>query len=538
MSEVDGGGSPVVQPPGVHEPEPEPSDGDGDWVFTTVVDGGEGGPMDEFAEPEPLAELFAEPEPELQYDRQPDAEQPEQPEQVGALPEQVGALPEQEPEWLWQEPLSEAAEPAAEPTEPAEPSEPEPAQQQWYEPEAPAPAAPLPPEPELEPVGGATAAEVGHDVDRLTALERRLTALEALPGGLETLGRVTRQELERCAGVLFGHDRALKEARDRSDALAARLDATAAGEPLGRIEQRLAAMEAHVQPLEAVPTIVQALRRAVRSSDDVLAGEVTAREAQVAALAGELAAEAQARDEALRRQLAQDLDRMASIAATQVQTLADAAARMDAVEARLAPLDSAPSDIEAIGRVLRRELDAIVADNQARDQLLRRALQQEIDQLRAESAARAQLATELVARIEAAEALRETVRAELDEMQAGSKAHDQVMGEITRTFSALDSRLARLDPVPGELQSLRTALRQEGERSITQLRVVEERLSQLSWVPGEFQEARKRILTLTSGLQLEQDSLKSLEAALAATNERVRALGAELDDVAPPRPSL
>ncbi len=431
----------------------------------------------------------------------------------------------------------------------------------------------------------------------LASVEARLAALEGVPANLEGLSRATRQELERCAGVLFGHDRALNEARERLEALSARfgqIEATAApaeavppaarasDEALARVleqvdgfNQRLLAMEARVEPLEPVPTVVQALRRAVRDSDDLLTGEVSAREAQVAALAGEVEAQAQARDDAMRRLVAHDLDRVAGLAATQAETIEGLAARLAAAEARLAPLDSAPSDIEALSRILRRELDALTTDAQARDQMLRRALQNEIDQLHAASAGREQVAAEVATRLEVVEArlteateastsaigaagdrlaaiegrlaatdglgaqldaLREVVRTELEQLRADAKAHDQVMGEITRKFSALDGRMARVDPLPGELLSLRTALRQESERSVTQLRAVEERLAQLAWVPGEFAEARKRILALGSGLQAAQDSARSVEAAVAATNDRVKALAARVGGTQAPGP--
>lgn len=430
--------------------------------------------------------------------------------------------------------------------------------------------------------------------EQLAAVEGRLAGLEGVPANVDALGRATRQELERCAGVLFGHDRALTDARERLDTVIDRLDLLDARTSnvdaedvvarvmarLDEFDKRLAAMEGRVEPLEPIPTIVQALRRAVRASDDVLAGEVSARERQVAALAGEVAAEAQAREEGLRRGLAQDLDRVAVTAGAQAQAMEQLTARLAAAEARLAPLDSVPGDVDALSRILRRELDAVTSDNQARDQMLRRALQNEIDQMRAASEAREQAAAQLVARLESlegrlqeatdaqvavsgavaarldalegrataadglaadAQALKDMVRAELDRLQADVKAHDQVMGEITRQFAALDGRLGRFDPVPGELQSLKTALRQESERNLTQVRAVEERVGQLSWVPADFQEARKRILALTSGLQAGQDAIRALEAAVAASDERVKALGARLNVASlggtpPPRP--
>jgi chromosome segregation ATPase len=444
--------------------------------------------------------------------------------------------------------------------------------------------------------------------EQLAAMQDRLGSLETVPASLEGLSRATRQELERCANVLFGHDRALTEARDRLEALTSRLaelDGRPAAEPSPRpaallappaapapqtsqvddqalarildqldgLTRRLVAMEARVEPLEPVPTVVQALRRAVRDSDDLLAAEVAARESQVAALADDVGTQAQAREEGMRRLLTQDLDRMAALAKGQAEVLEAVNARIAAAEARLAPLDSAPSDIEALSRILRRELDALTTDAQARDQMLRRALQNEIDQLHAASASREQAAAELVTRLAAVEsrlgettdthagaiasatdrlgalesrvaladelgpqleALRELMRTELEQVRADAKAHDQVMGEITRKFSALDGRMARFDPVPGELQSLRTALRQEAERSVSQLRAVEERVAQLAWVPGEFQEARKRIIALASGVQLGQDSMRGLEASLASTNDRLLALGARLGAVPAP----
>jgi len=425
------------------------------------------------------------------------------------------------------------------------------------------------------------------------SLEQRLAALEAMPAAVETLGKAIRRELERCAGVLFGHDRAL-------GALASRLDVTekavaSTGDPaadvlaerariaeeavarvldqIDRMDQRIVAMETRVQPLEPLPTVVQALRRAVRASDDLIAGEMAAREQSLVALASQQAADAQSRDDALRRLVAQDLDRVSGVSSAQAKALADVAERLAAVESRLTPLDSAPEDIAALSRIMRRELDAIVTDNQARDQMLRRALQNEIDQLRATSEAREELAGTLVARLDAVEAraaeaaiaseaslggavvrldvletrvavvdsisaelesLGDMVRRELDQLRSGGQTHDQVAGELTRRMTALDSRLARLDPVPGEVQSLRTAMLQEAERTVTALRAAEERIGQLAWVPGEFQEARKRIMSLTSGVQAGQDRVRQLETALVALSERLEGLRTRLTSSAPP----
>ena len=440
----------------------------------------------------------------------------------------------------------------------------------------------------------------GATQKQLAVLEERLAALEGVPANVDTLGKAIRHELERCAGVLFGHDRAL-------GALAARLDAiegaprpteaeggaerqevapaeeaaaavpaagglTAIAEQVDRLARRVAAMEARVEPLEPVPTIVQALRRAVRASDDLINGETAAREQALIALAGDVATEAQARDDALRRLVAQDLDRVRGISTAQAKGLADLAERLAAAEGRLTPLDSVPEDIAALSRILRRELDAIVSDNQARDQMLRRALQNEIDQLRATSEAREALAGQLATRLEALEtraaevlqlheqalaaaggrletldarvavidrigteleALRDTVTRELEQLRAGGQAHDQVAGELTRRLSALDGRLARLDALPGELQSLRTAVLQEAERTVTSFRAADERIGQLSWVPGEFQEARKRIMALTSKQQADQDRLRQLEGALTSATERLEVLWARLGTPGP-----
>ena len=424
--------------------------------------------------------------------------------------------------------------------------------------------------------------------DRVEALEGRLAALEGVPGTIDVLGKAIRKELERCAGVLFGHDRAL-------GALAARLDAleapAAREEPLAdrsnlteetivrvldqfeRLEQRVNAAEARVEPLEPLPTLVQSLRRAVRASDELIAGERAAREQALEAMAAEVATDAESRDDALRRLVAQDLDRVSGIATSQAKGLADLAERLAAAENSLAPLASVPEDLGALSRVLRRELDAVVSDNQARDQMLRRALQNEIDQLQATSEAREALAKELSARLDALElrsneaaqghdraleaaggrlealearltavdrlsgeleAMRETVVKDLDQLRAGGQAHDQVTGELTRRVSAMDGRLARLDPVPGEVQSLRTAMLQDAERTVASLRAVEERLAQLAWVPGEFQEARKRIMALTTGLQAGQDKIRQLETALASAGERLDAVRARLSAMAPP----
>jgi DNA repair exonuclease SbcCD ATPase subunit len=436
--------------------------------------------------------------------------------------------------------------------------------------------------------------------DTLAALETRLTALEAVPGSVEALGKAIRHELERCAGVLFGHDRALGTLAARVDAMEAPAvplagaedepggEAGAALAPpvrpsdeayarvadqLDRLARRLAAVESRVEPLEPVPTVIQALRRAVRASDDLITGESAAREQSVEALKTTLATEAQARDDALRRLVAQDLDRVSGVSTAQAKGLADVAERLAAAEGRLAPLDTVPDDVAALGRILRRELDAVVSDNQARDQMLRRALQNEIDQLRATSEAREALAQGLavkvdaletrsaeaaqagdqglgaaVARLEALEgrlgdldrmsgelqAVRDALATELEQLRTGGQAHDQLAGELTRRLSSLDGRLARLDPVPGEVQSLRTAMLQDAERAVSGLRATEERIGQLSWVPAEFQEARNRIIALTSGLQSAQDRVRQLEGALAATNDRLDALLTRMSAVAPP----
>ena len=417
------------------------------------------------------------------------------------------------------------------------------------------------------------------------ALDERLAAL---PATVENLAKNIRHELERCAGVLFGHDRALGALAARLDTVEAAADASPApvidlSEPGPPIEERvlaqledmnrrLGAMEARVEPLEPLPTVVQALRRAVRASDDLIVGETGAREQALATLASQQAAEAQSRDDALRRLLAQDLDRVSGISQAQAKGLSDLAERVAAAENRLAPLDSVPEDVAAFGRILRRELDAIVSDNQARDQMLRRALQNEIDQLRATSEAREALAQALTGRLDALEertaegatateaalglatgrlgtlearieavdrisneleVLRDTAAKELDLLQASARAHDQLAGELTRRLSALDGRVARLDPVPGEVQSLRTAMLQEAERTVTSLRATDERIGQLAWVPGEFQEARKRIMTLTSGVQSSQDQLRQLEAAIVSINERLDGLRARLAAAAP-----
>jgi chromosome segregation ATPase len=305
----------------------------------------------------------------------------------------------------------------------------------------------------------------------------------------------------------------------------------------------------------------------VRAADDLIVGETGAREQALSALAAQQAAEAQSRDDALRRLLAQDLDRVTGVSQAQAKGLADLAERLAAAEARLAPLDSAPEDIAALSRIMRRELDAIVSDNQARDQMLRRALQNEIDQLRATSEAREALAQALTHRLEALEvrsaeaaqatgdalvsaagrldtlegkveavdrigtdleALRAAVAEEMLLLQAGGKTHDQLAGELTRRLAALEGRLARLDPVPGEVQSLRTAMLQEAERTMTALRTTDERIGQLAWVPGEFQEARKRIMALTSGVASSQDQLRQLEAVIVSVNERLDSLRARL----------
>lgn len=450
-------------------------------------------------------------------------------------------------------------------------------------PPPPAPDAAEAPAEEPEPAPAPPPAEPG------AGLEERLAGLEALPATVENLAKGIRHELQRCAGVLFGHDRALGALAARLDSVEAAAEAPPApvidlSEPGPPIEERvlaqledmnrrLGAMEARVEPLEPLPTVVAALRRAVRTSDDLIVGETGAREQALAALASQQAAEAQSRDDALRRLVAQDLDRVSGISQAQAKALSDLAERVGAAETRLAPLESTPEDIAALSRILRRELDAIVTDNQARDQMLRRALQNEIDQLRATSEAREALAQSLSGRLDALEertsesavtteaalasgvvrlgnlesrieavdrigseleVLRATVGEEMELIQTSARAHDQLAGELTRRLSALDGRLARLDPVPGEVQSLRTAMLQEAERTMSSLRATDERIGQLAWVPGEFQEARKRIMSLTSGVQAGQDQLRQLEATITSINERVEGLRARLAAAAPP----
>ncbi|HEV3498609.1 MAG TPA: hypothetical protein VHA34_19895, partial [Actinomycetes bacterium] len=444
----------------------------------------------------------------------------------------------------------------------------------WMVDEGPPPPPPSPPVPD----------------DRVAALEARLAALEGVPGTVDVLGKAVRHELERCAGVLFGHDRALGALAARLDALEAPPAVATTGErsnlteesvlrvldQFERLEQRVNAAEARVEPLEPLPTLVQALRRAVRASDELIAGERSAREQAFEALSTEVAADAQAREDALRRLVAQDLDRVSGIATAQAKGLADLSERLAAAESSLAPLTSVPDDLAALSRLLRRELDAVVSDNQARDQMLRRALQNEIDQLQATSEAREALAKELSVRLdalelranEAAEAsqqaaetagrrleglegriagvdrlsgelatLRDTVVKDLEQLRAGGQAHDQVAGELTRRLSALDAKMARIDPLPGEVQSLRTAMLQDAERTVASLRAIEERLAQLAWVPGEFQEARKRIMALSTGVQAGQDKIRQLEAAVASASERLDAVRARLaTSVTPPGP--
>jgi DNA repair exonuclease SbcCD ATPase subunit len=402
------------------------------------------------------------------------------------------------------------------------------------------------------PGGDEAAAPAGSPARDRSSLEERVAALEAVPVTLDTLGKAIRHELERCSGVLFSHDRALGALGTRLDAV----EAAGTGDPatdvlaerariaeaavarvleqVDRMDQRILAMETRVEPLEPLPTVVQALRRAVRASDELIAGETAAREQALVALAGQQATDAQSRDDALRGLVAQDLDRVSGVSAAQAKGLADLAERLAAVEARLAPLASAPEDIAALSRILRREIDAIVSDNQARDQMLRRALQNEIDQLMATSEAREVLAQGLAARLESLETRSAEVASELEQLRAGSQAHDQLAGELTRRLSALDTRLARLDPLPGEVQSLRTAILQEAERTVASLRAADERIGELAWVPGEFQEARKRIMALSSGVQTGQDRIRQLEGTIASLSERLESVRARLSATTPP----
>ncbi|MDQ4090683.1 MAG: hypothetical protein M3163_10350, partial [Actinomycetota bacterium] len=120
-----------------------------------------------------------------------------------------------------------------------------------------------PPMPPREaPAGPAAAPEPAAN---LSSIEERLAALEALPTTVEAMGKVVRHELQRCAGVLFAHDKALGAVAARLDGLEAAPKPAEPAEDAPPVEarvlawvddmsKRLVAMEARVEPLEPLPT--------------------------------------------------------------------------------------------------------------------------------------------------------------------------------------------------------------------------------------------------------------------------------------------
>lgn len=404
---------------------------------------------------------------------------------------------------------------------------------------------------------------------------------EAVAEAVESLRQAVHQELQRCAGVLFSHDRAIAEIGERLGGIGARLEAAEARpapapndlyeqalghvlEQLESIEGRLRlldasrdgspgeAVEARVGELETVVPVVQALRHRVREVEDAFAAELAALREQAGA-----APEPGGED--------------------------DLAVRVDAHDRRLGALEKLPDDIAALGRIVRRELEALTTDVEAKDQILRRALQKEIERLQAavddrddgarDTAQRIELlerrlrgavqthddaASAVTRRLEAMESrlvsvdgladdidtLRAAARRELERLRAATQAHDQALAESVKRFAALDGRLTRLDALPGEVHSLRAGLRQEGDRAAVAVRSIEERMGELS--DKAFRQLRQvadvvapleeRVNALTVELERSQQTVRALEVSVAEALERLDESRLVPGSPAPPGP--
>jgi hypothetical protein len=459
--------------------------------------------------------------------------------------------------------------------------------------DAPASAADDAPAPGQAPASAAVDPAVGG---RLAAVEQRLAPLDGLADAVESLRQAARQEFERCAGVLFSHDRGLHELNDRLAALAGRVESVetqagaqappdapspvapaaatmelyeqALGHILEQVEDldrriravapdavgaRVAGLEERMAALAPLPAVVQALRVVVRADEELLAAEVAARES---------AANGQG---------------------APADAVAEVSGRLTAVEERVAPLEAVPDDVAALGRIVRRELDAVTTDVQAREQVLRRALQKEIERLMAASEDREEAARETAQRVELVErrvrgtaqanedavalttrrlqaiesrlvsvdgladdldTLRAGVRRELERLRAVTQTHDQAVADTGKRFAALDGRLTRLDALPGEVQSLRSAIRQEGERAVVALRSMEERTAELSekafrqlrQLADSVTQAHERNTGLAAELASTKAAMRSMEVALAEAAERLDTLAAPPPAPAAPEP--
>jgi len=449
-----------------------------------------------------------------------------------------------------------------------------------WPPAAPSPAAAVP-------------AVVDHLAEHLAALDGRVAPLEGLAGAVAALRQATGQEFDRSAGVLNGHDRALTQLHESLAVVSGRLQSLEAREAtapvasppppaptelyeqalgnvleqleafdhrlrsvdLGEVSARVAGIEGRLATLDQLLPVVQALRVTVRADEELLAAEIATRERT-----GDDGGPARAED------------------------LAAVAARLAEVEGRVAPLETAPDDIAALSRILRRGLDAVTADVQAREQVLRRALQKEIERLHATSDDREGVVGETAQRLEQVERqlrgtaqahddavaatarrldalesrlvsvdtlaedldnLRAGARRELERLRAASQTHDQSMAETGRRFAALDGRLTRLDTLPGEVQSLRSAMRQEGERAVVTVRSVEERAAeqsdkafrQLRQLADSITEAHQRGAGIAAEVESMQSALRGMRRALAETTQRLDARAADVDRGSEPDPA-
>jgi len=443
------------------------------------------------------------------------------------------------------------------------------------------PPPPVPPEQDEAPAGRLAQDEAV--AGRLAEVEARLTALEGLPDAVGALRQAAGQEFQRCVGLLAGHDRTLVEVKDALAAVVGQLESVEAREisppvppsaelapqaaalyeqALGHVLEQLEGFEARLQSVDSgatggrlagieerlaalapLPAVVQALRTVVRTDEEMLAAEILARQSEQGS---------------------------GAVTADDLQPIVS---RLAAVEGRLAPLETTPEDVVALGRIVRRELDAVTADVQTREQVLRRALQKEIERLHDSAEAREEALRETVQgldlverrlrgttqshedalaatnrRVEGMESrlvsidalaedvdtLRTAARREMERLRASTQTHDQSIAETAKRIAAIDERLARVDALPGEVQSLRSAIRQDGERSMVGLRSIEERtrelaektsrqLRQLADAVTEDQQRRAR---LAADIEWTRATVRSMEVALAEVTERLDTLAA------------
>ena len=406
-------------------------------------------------------------------------------------------------------------------------------------------------EAKLAPIEGATEAvtnlhqavaeEFQRHVGALAGQNQTLVefgqVLVDLMGRMETVD--ARGAAESAAATPAGYEQALSRVVERIDGFDQRLAAAAPGD----VDRRVAGLEERVEAMAQLPAVVRALRVALRADEEILAGEVAARERAEEASSG----------------------------AARADAVEEVAARLTATEARLVPLVGLPDDVGTLSRIVRREIDAVTAAVQASEQVLRRALQKEIERLREASAEReealeamapglallernmramdqahedaAALTTHRVEEIEArlgavdglvddVDTLRSGTRREVERLRASAQTHDQSGVEMGRRFVTIEDRLARLDALPGEVQAQRSAIRQDVERTIVSLRSIEERTAEASarttrhlrQLADSVTEAHQRGASLASESGATRAAVRTMGIALTEVSERLASL--------------